>query len=145
MLRSRRFQAPDKAEMKEIYAISRVSLAMIWFYHGLIPKLLFASPQEVRMNNELIPFLSEKAALSITGGMEVLYALSLLVFYKSKVLLYPSMAFIVIATVSLFVKFPDLFQDAFNPFSINLAVIALSVINLMAAPGKVGPEPQGNI
>jgi uncharacterized membrane protein YphA (DoxX/SURF4 family) len=115
------------------YALSRISLAVIWIYHGLVPKLLFSSQQEIDMNNRLLPFLSERTALVSSGISEVLYGLSLLLFFRIKGLVYPTLIFGTMATLALAVTLPHFFKDAFNPFSLNLAIITLAMINLVSA------------
>ena len=117
--------------MSVSYILSRISLALIFFYHGLVPKLLFASSQEIEMNEKLLPFMSERAALLSSGYGEVIYALCLVIFIRSKLLLIPAIAFASLATIALLVALPHMFTHAFNPFSINLAVISLAAINLI--------------
>ena len=110
--------------------ISRYSLAAIFFYHGLIPKVIFKSEQEVLMNNAFLPFLEKNFALISSGIAEIVYALALLALPKNKILLYPAMVFSVIATIAIAFKLPELMTHAFNPFSINLAVFSFALINL---------------
>ena len=119
--------------MKNIYAISRISIAVIFLYHGVVPKLLFANSQEVMMNEALMPFVPEKVALISSGVAEVIYAVLLIVFYRSKKLLYPAIGFATLVTPALLITVPELFKNAFNPFSINLALVCLCVINLKAS------------
>ena len=115
--------------MPTSYTISRITLALIWLYHGLVPKLILASEQEVMMNDALLPFLSSQVALVSTGIVEVVYALALVVCFRSRCLLWPTFVFSTVITVVLLIKMPSLFGDAFNPFSINLAVFGLALIN----------------
>ena len=109
--------------------ISRYSLAAIFFYHGLVPKVLFKSDQEVLMNEAFLPFLEKDFALISSGIAEIIYALCLVFFAKNKYLLLPAMAFSVLATIAIFFKLPELMTHAFNPFSINLAVFSFGLIN----------------
>ena len=115
-----------------IKKISRVALSLIWIYHGIIPKIIFRNDQEVLMNNVFIPFIQQNLALTFTGIVEVIYGLALIVFIKSQMILYPSIFFSIAATIAILCKLPELFTNAFNPFSINIAVCALSIINIIA-------------
>lgn len=115
-----------------IHYISRLSLALIWFYHGLVPKILFKSDQEILMNNQFMPFLEKNFALISTGVLEIIYSIILVVCFHSKKVLYPSIVFSTFATIALLYKLPHLFTHAFNPFSINLAVCALSLISYIS-------------
>ena len=119
-----------------LYALSRISISVIFFYHGLVPKILFGNAQEIMMNNEFMPFLSEKVALYSSGIFEILYALLLLVFFNNKWLVVPAIVFPIVATVAIFFALPELFHNAFNPFSTNLSLLVLALINFMAFSEK---------
>ena len=101
--------------------ISRLTLAVIWLYHGIVPKLIFRSEQEVLMNSVFMPFLEQEVALISTGILEIIYGILLLVCMNSKRLLYPAIGFSMVSTLAIFIELPELFTHAFNPFSINLA------------------------
>ena len=109
---------------------------MIFFYHGLVPKILFGNAQEIMMNEAFMPFVAEKVALYASGVLEILYAILLLVFYRNKWLVVPAMVFPVVATVAIFFALPALFENAFNPFSTNLSVLVLAVINFKSCSAK---------
>ena len=118
--------------MNKIYILSRTTVAIIFIYHGLVPKLIFENSHEILMNNALVPFLPEKSALFISGIAEIIYGIFILVFFASKQLMYPAIIFSVLATLILLFVLPNLFQNAFNPFSINLSLLVLCVINVMS-------------
>lgn len=82
------------------------------------------------MNNTFMPFMEKDFALISSGIAEVLYAFLLVIFASNKKLLYPAMAFSTLATIAIIVQLPQLMTHAFNPFSINLAVFSLALINL---------------
>lgn len=115
-----------------VYKLSRYSIAAIWLWHGLMPKLIFASSQEVEMNEKLMPFVSEKMALVGSGLAEVILGVLYVVLYKEKRLNYISIAFPTIATFTLLFTHFHFFKLAFNPFSINLALAVLAWINILA-------------
>jgi len=118
--------------MKEIYLISRWTIAIIFIYHGLVPKLLYGHHQEILMNDTLIPFLSEQLALKLSGVLEIVYGALILVWYHSKKVLVPAIAFSIMVSLALLFVLPELYQNAFNPFSINLSLLVLCVINVMS-------------
>ena len=118
------------------YFLSRLSISMIFFYHGLVPKILFGNAQEIMMNDAFMPFVAEKVALYASGVLEILYAILLLVFFRNKWLVVPAMVFPVVATVAIFFALPALFENAFNPFSTNLSVLVLAFINFKSCSEK---------
>ena len=114
----------------QIYKLSRYTLAAIFFYHGLVPKLLFKHEQEVLMNDTMMPFVPEQTALLVSGGMEIVLAVLFVVLYRNLWLNYIAIFFLVSVTLGIGVMLPQLLTYAFNPFSLNLAVVALALINI---------------
>ena len=82
------------------------------------------------MNNTFIPFMSESSALFYSGLFEVVYSIALIVFYRSKILMYPTIVFSITVTLALMVKLPHLFQNAFNPLTINFSILILAILNI---------------
>ncbi|WDE97652.1 DoxX-like family protein [Lentisphaera profundi] len=117
---------------KAIYRCSRISLALIFLYHGIVPKLIFKSEQEVLMNNTFMPFLEKNMALMSSGIMETIYGFALLIFFHKAKLVYPAIFFTFFATIAILIQIPSLMTHAFNPFSTNLAVCALAYICLLS-------------
>lgn len=124
--------------LKQINTLTRLTLVFIWIYHGLIPKLLFKNSQEVMMNDAFMPFVEENFALMSSGIMECIYGLALLFLFKNKWLLLPAMIFSQIATISIVIKLPELLVNAFNPTTLNLAVLVLAWINWITMEKKAG-------
>jgi hypothetical protein len=122
--------------MTSINLISRLVLSIIWLYHGIFPKLLYKSGQEIEMNNTFMPMIAEHDALLYSGIAEVVYGILLLTFFKSFLLLIPSLLFSIIATIFLIIKLPHFFELAFNPFSLNLSVFTLALINILSLNKK---------
>lgn len=122
--------------MHEIYLITRVSIFIIFFYHGLVPKILFGSEQEILMNDTLIPMLSEQLALQLSGWAEIAFSAVVLIFFNSKWPMYPVLLFSSGVTIALILTLPALFTDAFNPFTINLSLFVLAFINLKSHQAK---------
>ena len=114
--------------------IPRITLAIIWLWHGLIPKLIFRSEQEVLMNDTFMPFIEKNTALISSGIMEIIYAILILIFWRSKSVIYPSILFSIGATAAIIVKLPHLMTDAFNPITLNLAVLSFSLLAIHFTP-----------
>ena len=125
------------------YFTSRLSLAIIFFYHGLVPKLIFRNEQEVLMNDTLMPFVEKDLALNSSGILEIILAIALMILYRNKILLYLIIFFATSVTLALIIKLPGLFENAFNPFSLNLAVLVLCLINLFQHEKQFKGESQG--
>lgn len=112
-----------------VYSVARLTIAFIWLYHGLVPKLLVHHP------DELLPLLqagiSADAALvivNVVGVAEIFLGLMLLIRWRSRRLLLVTIALMLFALAGVAFTAPVLLVAAFNPVSLNLSMIALAVI-----------------
>ena len=86
------------------------------------------------MNEKLLPFMGERAALISSGVGEVCLGIAYLACWRCRALNWPGLVFAPLATVAVLIALPGLFTHAFNPFSINLALFALCWINYTTTP-----------
>jgi hypothetical protein len=115
-----------------VYAITRLTVALVVFYHGLVPKLLFRSPDELEMLRSL-GVASYVQSTVVAGWVEIGFALSLLALWRSRWPLWVIIAGMVAATISVAVGTPGYFHHAFDPLTLNLAVAALAASALLVA------------
>ncbi len=113
-----------------IHALCRVSIALIWLWHGLVPKLLFRNLDEQRMLQQAGLSL---AALPWLGAAEILFGAILLVLWRVRPLLLVNAGLMLLATAAVGINSPTYFRAAFNPFSLNLAVFTLSLCGWFAS------------
>ena len=111
------------------YSLSRVCLAFVWLYHGLIPKLIFQHVTELKLIS-LGPILySPKTTLMIAGVLEVLMGLALLVFWNRAwpaTLSFISFSVLMIGAI---IISPAHATHAFNPVTLSTSGIVLAWIN----------------
>ena len=113
------------------YAVCRGAIAFIWFYHGLIPKLLYPHEDELAMNVAAGFSPAGASQLATIGGvLEIVMSVVVLAFWRHR---WP-MVLTVIAMIGLlaFVALmqPMLLAAAFNPVSTNIATAALAIVSL---------------
>lgn len=125
----------DAHKLATIYTLSRCAVALIFFYHGLVPKILFGDPSEVEMNQTLMPWADEKMALVGSGVAELIFAVLLVVFFRIRWFNYLIVGFGTGALLTIVVMLPHMLTAAFNPFSTNVGIVALAVANLLASDG----------
>jgi uncharacterized membrane protein YphA (DoxX/SURF4 family) len=119
-------QTPEASRNLSIaHAIARVSLAFIWTWHGLVPKLLCANGDERRMLAEAGVSLRW---LPWIGAAEIAFGIAILFGWRRRRLFPVSAAPMVLATLAVALKSPEYLAAAFNPVTLNLAMIALSLI-----------------
>ncbi len=116
--------------------IARVTLAFIFIYHGLVPKLLNRDPVEIAMSQQLSVWLapyvhvSQPLITKTAGIAEIIFGVLILVLPNQRWLL--GLAILALAGllgISLFIM-PSLATGAFNPVTTNVAAIALAWIAL---------------
>jgi len=120
--------------MNRIYAIARGAVAGVWFYHGLVPKLI------VRHPDEAAPLLDAGFSAARAAGMvraagvaEIAMAILLLVFWRWRGGFWVTIVLMAVALAGVAFTTPRLLGMAFNPVSLNLSMIALSAIGLQAS------------
>lgn len=120
--------------------IARLVLGLLFIYHGLVPKLLFLSPDEVRMIEAHGWPLSTQRIAEVAGAAEIVLGLAILLLRRSDWPLWlAAMALLgLLVDVALFV--PELLLGAFNPVSTNIAALALCAIALLGERGATPPR-----
>lgn len=113
------------------YAICRLSIAFIWCYHGIVPKLLGPHADELIMNMSLGLSAGQAVVLAkVAGLVEVFIGLSVLVFWRRRWPLYTTVFAMLALLVFVVLVTPAMLTGAFNPVSTNLGMIALAVVAL---------------
>lgn len=133
-----------------VYSASRLALAFVWIYQGLVPKLIFRSPDELRMLGDVgIPLSHLSATLAVVGVAEICLGASLLIFWRHRLPLWFTIAAMGGAMAAVTFRSPQFLAEAFNPVTLNLAVMALAAIGLLI--GRCVPtasrcrrRPRGN-
>jgi len=115
-----------------IYGIARVSLAFIWIYHGLVPKLLLRHPDELALLARAgVSPAAAPALVRVLGAAEIAFGLALLVAWRSRPLLLATIALMLLATLGVAFSSPGMLGAAFNPVTLNLAVAALALVGYL--------------
>ena len=119
-----------------VHAIARLTLAIIVAYHGLVPKLLAGDPDEIAMVRDAgVPSGAIGGVVSALGIAELLLAACLLICWLRRWPLGAVTLLIVTATAGVVWTSPQYLTAAFNPVSLNLAVLALAAIDLLVISG----------
>jgi hypothetical protein len=124
-------QTPESSlALSLIHATARLAIAAIWIWHGLIPKIAYPSADEQTMLTQAgIPLQS----LPWIGGAEIAIGLCVILAWRWRGMFAANIALMVIAVVSVAVNSPIYLKAAFNPVTLNLAVIALSIVGWIAS------------
>ena len=124
-------QSPETSlRLALIHTVARTSIAFIWLWHGLVPKLLYHQADERTMlaqagvPMQLLPWI---------GAGEMVLGVLVLCTWNVRWVLLANALLMVLATAVVAVKSPTYLTAAFNPVTLNLAVIALSIAGWLAA------------
>ena len=115
-----------------IHATARLGIAFIWLWQGLVPKLLFAHADEQTM--------LAAAGLPVTflpalGVLELAFAIVTLTFWRWKPFFVFNIAAMIGALIAVSLRSPSYLVAAFNPVTLNIGMIALSIVGYLSADG----------
>ena len=126
----------DAIRQTIVHASARIAIAMIFAYQALVPKLLTRSADEVTLIREAgLPATLADVAVTALGLLELVFAVALLIRWRQRWPAVVSGIAVSIATLVVAVSSPRFFQHAFNPFSLNLGVAALALVDWTVLPG----------
>lgn len=124
-------QSPETSmSLALIHAVARFAIAFVWMWHGLVPKLLFAHSDERAMLNQAgVP----AGWLPWIGAGEIVIGVLVLFAWRVRPVLVGNGILMILATVAVAVNSPAYLRAAFNPVTLNLSVLALSVVGWIAS------------
>ena len=120
--------------LSAIHAVARVTLAIVFLWHGLVPKLLYRHLDELALLRDA--GLSAAAAartLTIVGVAEVAYGALLLAAWRVRILLPLATGVMLVITPGILAHSPRFVPAAFNPVTLNLCVAALGIVGWWAS------------
>jgi hypothetical protein len=107
------------------------ALGLVWIYQGLIPKLLFTDTGEIDILKQSRLFSgNEKSVLTLIGVAEIVFGFIILIVHKKSVHIASIIALLLLTAGAIFSN-PIIFTFPFNPFSLNVLMIALSIISII--------------
>lgn len=115
------------------YSIARATVAFIWFYHGLVPKLLRHDAIELDLISRVgVPASRLIMSVTVAGCAEIFFAVLLLVLWRDRWPLWLIFGLMLIGIPIVAISAPAYVGAAFNPVTLNLGLAALSAIGLIA-------------
>ncbi len=108
-----------------------ITLGIVWIYQGLIPKLLFTDTGEIEILRQSGLFNGyEETFLTIIGIAEIVFGIALIFIHKKTIHYMNILGLLFLAVGAIFSNLM-IFTLPFNPFSLNISMIALSIIALL--------------
>lgn len=126
--------------LRQVHWLARGSLAFMFAYHGLVPKLIALSPGEQLLLKahglESAAWISQAA-----GAAELVWA-AMLLFLPRLGWALPLTALILLGLlVDVATMQPSMLIDAFNPVTLNVAGMALCAIAWITRATACGDAP----
>jgi len=99
--------------------VSRALLGFLFIYHGLVPKILWLSPDEVSLVSASGSGISADIVSPIAGIAEIILGL-LIIFNRSLIPVYIAAVMLALLLLFVVVASPSYLVGAFNPVTTNL-------------------------
>ena len=119
-----------------VHLVSRVALASVWIYQGLVPKLIARHADELAMLADAgiaAPLLS--GTLAAIGWGEVLMGAIVLLCFRRRWPMILTIVLMLLATIAVSVNSPMYLAAAFNPVSLNMLVAVMALVDLLVLRG----------
>jgi len=111
------------------YFLARTAVAFVWFWHGLVPKLLFRHPDEAIMLTDAgASAITARLGVSIAGMVEIALALWVLLAWRSLLPMVVTIGLMFTALIGVGLFSPRMIGLPFNPVTLNLLVISLAAV-----------------
>jgi len=117
-------------QLSAIHACSRLSIAFVWLWQGLLPKLAFHNSDERAM---MVASHISRSLLPLVGMIEVVIAVCAIASWHRRSFFLLNILAMVAALMNVAITSPSYLVGAFNPVTLNLAMIALSAMGYIAA------------
>ena len=125
--------APEASLRASIgYLLVRLTLAFIWIYHGLVPKLLFPETGEAELirSSGFFPGYAHET-LFVLGVGEILVGLCMILLWRWRTILLANFLVPPVLAIGGVLSDPSILAGPFNVVSLTVPVIALALIGLV--------------
>lgn len=106
-----------------------ITLAVLWIYQGLVPKLMYKVIEEqLFWQFTGIQFLPIQRLVELSGLLEIVFGTLFIILRQSKIIHYFNIVGMLFFFAVIALVYPHYFTQAFNPFVMNTAMAALSIV-----------------
>jgi DoxX-like protein len=118
------------------HAAARIALAIVFLHQGLVPKLLYRHPSELRMLSEAgLSVETAGRVLVAVGVAEVALGAVLLLAWRARWPFILILALMPVSLIGVAITSPGVLVGAFNPVALNVAVAALAAVGWLMSAG----------
>ncbi len=123
------------SKLVKINCVSRYGLAFLFFYHGLVPKIIFYSPIERSLVEAHTIKIAAPIISSVGGVLEIVLAFAIIFFTKYLIPVYIAAISLLALLFDVGLVKPELLVEAFNPVSTNITALVLCYVVYLSQAG----------
>ncbi len=121
---------------EKINLMSRTTLAFVFFYHGLVSKIIIMDDSE-REIIEAHAFLSSSDAILLASGVaEIILATLLVIFRNSLLTIYLVIVILLLLLIDIALFTPHILFQAFSPVTLNMVCLVLCWVVIITHQNK---------
>jgi hypothetical protein len=120
--------------LQNVHRTARVTLALLWIYQGLVPKLLVSDSGELTLAKATVGEALARPCVIGAGVAEIVIGVALLVLPRSRLLIWASTVLVIGLTVAGTIATPHIAVTPFNSITLTAAMLALGAIVLKTMP-----------
>jgi len=118
-----------KVSLEKPLQFIQITLAALWIYQGLIPKIVFQSAAEIAIWQSMgLELHLAKIGVALSGIIEMMFGCSFLLWQRAILIHQLNILGLSGLLVLIMVTNPLQLTTAFNPVVMNIALIALSML-----------------
>ena len=118
-----------------IHALAAATIAFIWIWQGVVPKLAGPHPEELAMLLAAgVPGAWVDAAARVVGAAELAFGLVFLPFARRRWPWLLTIALMAVTLIGVLAGSPEQVVTPFSPVALNLLLAVLAAIGLLALP-----------
>ena len=123
-----------KTKLQLIKVISRIALGLVWFYEGLVPKILFLRADEIDLvNASHLMWRTPQLTLQILGVAQILVGVWLIVGFAERAAVFVATSWMLILIVLVAGGKPSMLTDPYGALVKDLCLIACAITVWMLA------------
>jgi uncharacterized membrane protein YphA (DoxX/SURF4 family) len=128
-------------KLRTIKVISRTALGLVWFYEGLVPKILFLRADEIGLvQASHLVWRTPQLTLQILGGAQMLVGLWLITGFAERPAVFIATLWMLILIALVASGNPSMMIDPYGALVKDLCLIACAITVWTLAPR---PSPSG--
>jgi len=126
--------------LSRVHFLARISVAAVWVYQGLIPKIWFRDWSEMILLRQMgVDIHFVPAVLKSFGYLEICFGLIVIINWHARWPLMITIGAMVGGLVGIARHSPAVFHAAFNPLTLNGLMLVMATIALMTLPPRKRP------